>query len=534
MGDVALGLEPVERGQVVAHDDPLAELPQLPAVELLAQLGLADENDLQELALVGLEVREQTHLLEELGVEVLRLVDEQDDVVTRRGLVEEKAVQNLQVRRPVELPRLEAQLREDRPHQLRCRDHRVQDERRLVGRAELGQDRPADRGLARAHLSGDLDEPLAFPDAEENVVERLAMLVREEEEPGIGRYVERRLAEAVEVVVHRAESLAVPAPPRAPARRRLRRDRQRPALGAGVVAGLEGLRIGVEPDRVRLDERLDSSARRVAVVLAGRVAQVAHARGGEPLESLGMRALDPQERALVARPAEGVLAEAAVAPYDTVARDQERHGILRQRRPRGAHGVGMPDLLGDPAVGPHFPRRDLEGLQKHRPFELGEAAQVEVQLPPPLAFEVAHERPHRRRRHRLLRIRPAAVAPLEGPLEVRTGSGPRHHRDPRLAVRHEDGAQRRLETPVGVGQADPPKDRRQQRLGRPDGRRGHRPKHLRDGQRLSHLLHDLTPSRRDSERASRRALIPRCTFDLTVPSGCPRTVATSSRRRPST
>ena len=39
----------------------------------------------------------------------------------------------------------------------------------------------AERGLAGPDLAGDLDEPLALADAEEQVVERLAMPVAEEQ-----------------------------------------------------------------------------------------------------------------------------------------------------------------------------------------------------------------------------------------------------------------------------------------------------------------------------------------------------------------
>ena len=96
---------------MVADRDPLAELAQPLPVELLAQLRLADQDDLEELALIGLEVREQADLLEQLVLEVLGFVDEQDDVVSGGGLVEQVLVQDLEVRGPVELARLETQLR---------------------------------------------------------------------------------------------------------------------------------------------------------------------------------------------------------------------------------------------------------------------------------------------------------------------------------------------------------------------------------------------------------------------------------------
>ena len=65
--DVALHLQARQRAQVIAHRDPLAELAQARRVQLLAQLGLAEEDDLQELALVGLQVRQQPYLLQQLA-----------------------------------------------------------------------------------------------------------------------------------------------------------------------------------------------------------------------------------------------------------------------------------------------------------------------------------------------------------------------------------------------------------------------------------------------------------------------------------
>ncbi len=206
--DVPLGLEPVERGEVITNRDPLAKLAQALLVELVAQLGLADQDDLEELALVRLEVREQAHLLEEIRLEVLRLVDQEHHVVPGRGLLQEITVQHLDVGGPVDPPRLETELDQDRPHQLRGGHHRVQDQRRVIRRPELRQDRAAHGRLPGADLSRDLDEPLAFADPEEHVVERLAVLVREEEEAGVGGDVEGGLAKPVELVVHRSAALA--------------------------------------------------------------------------------------------------------------------------------------------------------------------------------------------------------------------------------------------------------------------------------------------------------------------------------------
>src|SRR5258706_14066868 len=112
MLDVTGDFEPRERRQVIADGDALAELAQAPVVQLVSQLRLAEEDDLQELALVGLEIREQADLLQKLGAQILGLVDEQDDVLAGGELVEEEPVERLQTLHPVVLGR-NPELRED-------------------------------------------------------------------------------------------------------------------------------------------------------------------------------------------------------------------------------------------------------------------------------------------------------------------------------------------------------------------------------------------------------------------------------------
>src|SRR5258708_4408230 len=70
------------------------------------------------------------------------------------------------------------------------------------------EDGAADGGLAGPHLAGQLDETLSLADAEQDVVERLAVPIAEEQEARIGRDVERRLLEAVEGIVHGAAYIA--------------------------------------------------------------------------------------------------------------------------------------------------------------------------------------------------------------------------------------------------------------------------------------------------------------------------------------
>jgi len=74
-----------QRVEVEARHHPLRELLQFGLEQHVAQLGLADQDDLQQLALVGLQVGQQAQLLQHVDRQVLRLVDDQH-VVQPRGV----------------------------------------------------------------------------------------------------------------------------------------------------------------------------------------------------------------------------------------------------------------------------------------------------------------------------------------------------------------------------------------------------------------------------------------------------------------
>jgi hypothetical protein len=67
---------------------------------------------------------------------------------------------------------------------------------------QLFQQRAAQRRLARADLARELDEALAFADAVEQMIERLAMLGTVEKKARVRRDVERRLIQSVEFQIH--------------------------------------------------------------------------------------------------------------------------------------------------------------------------------------------------------------------------------------------------------------------------------------------------------------------------------------------
>jgi hypothetical protein len=78
VADVLVGFLRGEGRDLAAQPDPLLELPELREIKLGLQLGLPHQQDLQEFAGGGLEVREQADLLQRRRVEVLRLVDDED------------------------------------------------------------------------------------------------------------------------------------------------------------------------------------------------------------------------------------------------------------------------------------------------------------------------------------------------------------------------------------------------------------------------------------------------------------------------
>ena len=77
MLDIARGFCGRQRIEVVTRDHPLRQLFQLGSGQHAAQLGLTDQHDLQQLAVIGFQVGQQTQLFQHTGRQILRLVDDQ-------------------------------------------------------------------------------------------------------------------------------------------------------------------------------------------------------------------------------------------------------------------------------------------------------------------------------------------------------------------------------------------------------------------------------------------------------------------------
>ena len=80
-----------ERVEVIPGGDALRELAQFRPREQITQLGLPDQDDLQQLGRRRLEIGEQPHLFERVRAQVLRLVDDQHDAPSARVRVQQSA-----------------------------------------------------------------------------------------------------------------------------------------------------------------------------------------------------------------------------------------------------------------------------------------------------------------------------------------------------------------------------------------------------------------------------------------------------------
>src|SRR5262245_19979754 len=74
--DVPDRLLPCERRERATHRHALVESGQLRRTHVPEQLGLPHEDDLDQVLPIRLEVGQHTNLLEKIGVEVLRLVND--------------------------------------------------------------------------------------------------------------------------------------------------------------------------------------------------------------------------------------------------------------------------------------------------------------------------------------------------------------------------------------------------------------------------------------------------------------------------
>src|SRR3972149_90631 len=150
------------------------------------QLRLPDKNDVDELLGGRLEIGNESDLLEYLGGEVLRLVDDQHDVLPRRLGFQEETVEGVdQILALISL-RNDPQIVVDGAKELDGVEGRIENESAHRALVQLLHEIATKRGLSGTHLAGDRAESPALLQPKLQVSEGLAVLGGEGGERGGG------------------------------------------------------------------------------------------------------------------------------------------------------------------------------------------------------------------------------------------------------------------------------------------------------------------------------------------------------------
>ena len=190
--DVGLGLGGIQRGQVITRGDALGKLAQFRAIEHVAQLGLAKQDDLQQLLRRRFQVGQQADLLQRIQGQVLRLVDDQHHAQALRVGIQQIGVEC--IRQPLEAAMLagdvELELLADGLDHLHGRELGIEQQGNLGVFRQLFEKQAAEGGLAGADFAGELHEATAaaLADAIQQVRERIAVALGKEYIARVRRY----------------------------------------------------------------------------------------------------------------------------------------------------------------------------------------------------------------------------------------------------------------------------------------------------------------------------------------------------------
>src|SRR5262249_14747302 len=206
-----------QRLEVAANPDALIQLAELPALELLLQLGLADQDDLEQLSRGRLERGQDADLLERVHAHLLGLVeDDHHGLALGAGGEQMLAELSHQLALGSAAP-LDPEVVEDHPDELGIRQMRVEDEGALNLLRQLPQERTAQRRLPRPHVADQSHEALLARDAVEERAQDLVMALGPEQKGRLGRENERRVPGAEDrLVPRRAPSWRASPPARRP------------------------------------------------------------------------------------------------------------------------------------------------------------------------------------------------------------------------------------------------------------------------------------------------------------------------------
>lgn len=191
---------------MITHGDALAKLAQFVFVQAIAQFRLAHQNDLQEFAIVGFEIREQADLFEHFFAQVLGFVDDEHGLFALLDLAEQKFVEDGKRIETVEAEVLNRQTEfgGDRLHELVSVQRGIQNEGGgITAATELLEHRAAERGLAGANFAGELHKAFALANSVKQVIEGFTVFGAVKQEPRVRGNIERRLGQAIIVKIHR-------------------------------------------------------------------------------------------------------------------------------------------------------------------------------------------------------------------------------------------------------------------------------------------------------------------------------------------
>src|SRR5215211_1178092 len=179
--DVLVDLAETERLNLAVERDALFELAQVGPVERLAELGLAAEDDLEELAAAHLEVEQEANLFEQLRREPVRLVDDEHGPLPLRVAREQQPVEEREHLR-LRAGAGELQLLAELDEEFRDRQERVEDVDGVDLEIEVIHCRVEQRRLARPDLPRDHQETLVILEAVLQVRNHIEVVLGLEEE----------------------------------------------------------------------------------------------------------------------------------------------------------------------------------------------------------------------------------------------------------------------------------------------------------------------------------------------------------------
>src|SRR5574337_376861 len=132
MNDIGSRVVLRERQQVIARGDPLGQLSELFLVEQSDQLRLADEDDLQKLPGWSFEICQQPDLLQNIGSEVLRLINDEHRATPLRMRIEQVSIERVDEELPAGRAGgiRDAEFVAQRGEQLDIREPRIEEDRK--------------------------------------------------------------------------------------------------------------------------------------------------------------------------------------------------------------------------------------------------------------------------------------------------------------------------------------------------------------------------------------------------------------------